>query len=350
MPKIDFFLLLIYMKRFNFYKPGIRYGQIAALSAVLLAFVSCAGVFSDDSKENAKESIKVMNWNLQTFFDANFDGNEYAEYKSPKSGWSQQRYEARLDKLASVIKETDADVIIMEELEKEEQIQDIANRLSGTFDFKKLYSQAIFATNEGASIGCAVLSRLPIEEVTVHALDIREGSKQPSMRPIIRLSILSKDRELTIFVNHWKSKSGGAEESEIWRKRQEKLLADLIWAAKKDGAVLAVGDFNKEISEFDINLSATEGKNVILHGSEDVEVYSPWINDSGEIQKTGSYWYKNHWERIDHFFVCGNIELTDFCAETEGEWADSEGRPLRYQIWSGRGYSDHLPITCTVKF
>ena len=79
MPKIDFFLLLIYMKRFNFYKPGIRYGQIAALSAVLLAFVSCAGVFSDDSKENAKESIKVMNWNLQTFFDANFDGNEYAE-------------------------------------------------------------------------------------------------------------------------------------------------------------------------------------------------------------------------------------------------------------------------------
>lgn len=291
-----------------------------------------------------------MNWNLQTFFDANFDGNEYAEYRSPKSGWSRQRYETRLDKLASVIKQTDADIVIMEELEKEEQIQDIANRLSGSFDLKKLYSHAVFATNEGASIGCAVLSRLPIDEVTVHAMDIREECRQPSMRPIISLRVLSKERELTIFVNHWKSKSGGAEESEIWRKRQEKLLADLILQAKKDGAVLAVGDFNKEISEFDINISSGDEKNVILHGAEEVKVYSPWIGNSGEIQKTGSYWYKNHWERIDHFFACGAIELTDFRTETEGEWADSEGHPLRYQIWSGRGYSDHLPITCTVRF
>ena len=82
-----------------------------------------------------KESLKIVNWNLQTFFDAKFDGNEYDEYKSSKSGWNLTKYEERLNRLATAIKELDADVFVMEELEKEAQLQDIANQLSGTFNF-----------------------------------------------------------------------------------------------------------------------------------------------------------------------------------------------------------------------
>lgn len=339
------------MKRINFNLPVLRLGRAVAIFTVLADLLSCNTNFSDFAKETEKQSLKVMNWNLQTFFDSNFDGNEYAEYKSPKRGWSQEKYERRLDRLASVIKKLDADVVIMEEIEKESQIQDIKNRLSGTFDFSNVYKHAIFTAEENSSIGCALLSRYPISDISAHSMDIRLEQKQPPMRPVLQCTVQKNGRSLILFVNHWKSKSGGSEESEIWRKRQEKLLSDLMWKAQKENnAMLAAGDFNKDISEF-YSFEEKDGKTkIILRGKRNVEAYSPWILENGTYKEPGSYWYKANWERIDHFFAAGNAELEEFCAENDGEWADSEGHPRRYQVWNGNGYSDHLPITCTVKF
>ena len=333
------------MKRKDFKSPLLRHGHLVCFFAVgaVLSLFSCGFSKGENQK---KESLKVVNWNLQTFFDANFDGNEYDEYKSAKSGWNQEKYEKRLDRLAAVIKELDADIFVMEELEKEAQIHDIANRLSGTFDFSKLYKYALFATNTGSSIGCAVLSRYPLSEISVHSLDYRYEEKQPSMRPIIQFSVSKNGKMLTMFVNHWKSKSGGAKESEIWRRRQEKLLSRLMKKANEENKpVLATGDFNKDISEFDIRLS-----NVIFHGEENLTVHSPWILENGAYADGGSYWYKDNWERIDHFFSAGEIEVADFRAESSGEWAYEDNHPKRYQLWNGKGYSDHLPISCIVTF
>ncbi|MBQ4377833.1 MAG: endonuclease/exonuclease/phosphatase family protein [Treponema sp.] len=320
-----------------------------ALACIVL-IVSCGtdSCESSGSGNSSSKSIRVMNWNLQTFFDASFDGNEYTEYKSSKNGWSSEKYEARLERLCSVIKTLDADVVVIEEIEKEDQIQDVANRLSGTFDFSKLYRYAFFATGESSSIGCAVLSRYPAGEISVHSMDIRGNAEQPSMRPVIQFSLYLNDKTLVFFVNHWKSKSGGEEVSEIWRNRQEKILSNLMYeASKKNRYLIAAGDFNRNITEFTVRNSA---KNVVLHGNQDFEVYSPWILDNGELKEIGSYWYQNEWERIDHFFAGGDTEITNFCVENLGEWADSDGHPFRYQIWNGKGYSDHFPITCTVKF
>ena len=38
---------------------------------------------------------------------------------------------------------------------------------------------------------------------------------QPSSRPIMQMTVLVGDKDFTLFVNHWKSKSGGEEETEI---------------------------------------------------------------------------------------------------------------------------------------
>ena len=349
MPKSEKFFKYIGMNKIKINKTLLCLAGLGIILSVSFCFLSCESNFQG-GEENSVQ-LKVMNWNLQTFFDSTFDGNEYSEYKNSKSGWSREKYEIRLERLASVIKKLDADLIVLEEIEKESQLQDIANRLSGSFDFSRLYSHAIFSGSEQSSIGCAVLSRYPLEQISVHTMDMRIAEKQPSMRPILQLTVCAKERNLLLFVNHWKSKSSGAEKSEFWRKRQERLLADLIIKAKKQNqAVLACGDFNKDISEFDCQSMPGEKAGIILHGSEETKVYSPWILENGTYKEPGSYWYKNQWERIDHFFCAGQIKIKDFCAENEGEWADSEGHPLRYQIWNGKGFSDHLPITCTVEF
>ena len=337
------------MKRKDRILSFFRAGRFGIFSIAWAVFVSCGG-FSENSSE--KESVTVMNWNLQTFFDAEFDGNEYSEYKSAKSGWSVTKYNERLERLAAVIKELDADVVVMEELEKEAQLNDIANMLSGTFNFSKLYKYAVFSTNPGSSIGCAVLSRLPIDEISVHSLDLRSySSSQPSMRPVMQVSVHSGAKKFVLFVNHWKSKSGGEEESRIWRRSQERLLARLMAKEiEKGNSVLATGDFNQDISEFEEIYGMPLGKNIVLRGKSSVPARSPWILENGTYSVPGSYWYQGAWERIDHFFAGGGLELSDFSAENEGVWADSDGHPARYQLWNGWGYSDHLPITCTVCF
>ena len=346
------------MKRIILKRHVFKHLWLKVLLSSLLFLSSCAEDFGEKDSPPFSQRIKIMNWNLQTFFDPIFDGNEYTEYKSAKSGWSQNKYEERLDRLVSVIKELDSDIIVMEEIEKESQLQDISNRLSGTFDFSQLYRHGLFARDKNSSIGCALLSRFPIGEISVHSLEIRSKRHQPAMRPVVQVSVYAKDKSLTLFINHWKSKSGGEEESEIWRERQESLLAELMLkAARKNNALLAIGDFNKDISEFNLQLSArpedssySAKTNVILRGKENIAVYSPWILENGSFSIPGSYWYKSQWERIDHFFAAGPVIIRDFCAENLGEWADSEGHPERYQVWKGKGYSDHLPITCTVEF
>lgn len=319
---------------------------------LILIFCSCCQTISCKSNSDKKEktvSVKILNWNLQTFFDANFDGNEYPDFKSAKSGWAEQKYVQRLSRLEEVIRETDADILVFEELEKEEQIYDISNRLSGTFNFAKIYGHGFFAKDEHSSIGCAVLSRFPLGEATVHNIDVRSGTlKQPSMRPIIKIEIYAKGKTLALFVNHWKSKSSGEEESRIWREKQENLLARLMSSCKTK-AKIACGDFNMDISEFSYH-EDSENNIVFRNKNKNAAVYSPWILPNGELLTPGSYFYKENWERIDHFFAGGNATISDFSSETSGSWVDSNGRPFRYKVWSGQGYSDHFPITCVVSF
>ena len=328
---------------------------------------SCAGVVSCSNENKARsESFTVLNWNLETFFDASFDGNEYSEFKSEKAGWSREKYEVRLDRLASVIKTLDADVLVFEELEKEAQLYDITNRLSGTFNFSKLYDYACFATDEGAAIGCGVLSRYPIGEVSVHSLDVRTaGSDQPSMRPVLQFSVFSGEKKLVMFANHWKSKSGDKNgETALWRRHQENLLSRCMQSALRNGnAVLACGDFNMDILEFahydgNVFAAASDGQsdnfsytaNILLRGEKNLPVFSPWFDAQNNLQEPGSYWYKDAWERIDNFFAAGVVTLSDFSAKTNGNWATSAGKPIRYQVYNGAGYSDHLPIMCRVRF
>ena len=157
----------------------------------------CAGASS--------RSVSVVTWNVQTFFDANTSGSEYSDFIRSKQ-WGVQAYEARLKRLCEVMRQLDADIYVFEEIENKDILIDISNELSGfSWNQRKNWNYALFAKNESGAIGCAVLSRFPLSEPTVHNLDVRtEREKQPELRPVIRLKVLVNDTQLVLFVNHWK--------------------------------------------------------------------------------------------------------------------------------------------------
>ena len=199
-------------------------------------------------------SLKIVNWNAQTFFDGNNDGVEYPNFAKSKK-WNQDAYKERLQKLCKAINQMDGDLVVLEEIENVGIVYDISNALAGnSWNPAKVYRYACFAKDEKSSIGCAVLSRRQLRGMKVHSLDIKsEKSKAPSMRPIIEVDLLAP-KPLKLFINHWKSKSGGGD-SALWRKWQESLLAQKIIEAQKNdskAAILCAGDFNQDIKEFSI--------------------------------------------------------------------------------------------------
>lgn len=360
--------------------------NMALLFAVLHIFSGCAcfsGCVNDADAENSRSAaenaartaasaqLKIVNWNVQTFFDAQTDGTEYSDFKKSSAGWGRDAYIKRLDRLCEVINSLDADIFVMEEIENAGILYDISNRLAGNSWRKdKIYDYGCFAKDSGSAIGCAVLSKHLIANLKVHSLDIRtESCAQPSMRLLMEVTIFAGGRPFVLYVNHWKSMSGGEAETEIWRCWQESVLGakTALRTTSKNTAVIACGDFNRDIAKF----STCSKNEASLSDSADVPniffryitsnisgggtaarigLYSPWILSDGASTEQGSYYYNDEWNHIDHFFSAGKASIRSFSVETNGPWAGGDGIPDGYKIYTGGGYSDHLPVSCIVNF
>ncbi len=327
---------------------------VVFLSVFLFLFASCNNSCSVQSltNENSGACVKVLSWNLQTFFDSNFDGIEYSEYANASGGWSKEKYDQRLERLATVVKECSPDIFVMQELENQDQLYDIFNRLCSNFNLSKNYNYGCFAKEEGSAIGIGVLSRYPLVQPCLHSLDIRsEKEKMPSVRPLLKVTVMVKEKPLLLMAGHWKSKSGGAEKSEIWRNYQESILAQTFsYAEENKIPAIACGDFNRDISEFLQIKSSQDNSNIQLRGIQTANVYSPWFIEEEKLYEPGSYFYKNNWERIDHFFAGKYSKISDFKVENNAKWSNEDGTPCRFFLKSGSGYSDHFPISCTVSW
>ncbi|MCR5605582.1 MAG: endonuclease/exonuclease/phosphatase family protein [Treponema sp.] len=298
-------------------------------------------------------TIKIATWNLQTFFDSTTEGTEYKEFINPKSHWNRESYIERLDRTVKAFKKINADILVLEEIENKNILYDIHNFDSATFLKNKVYKYAAFAKNENAAIGCAILSRYPIEKIKIHSIYIKNGKdSNPDLRPIIEAKINIKNKTITIFANHWKSKARSSD-SNYWQNYQEQCLASQIERLIEKNAneiVIACGDFNKDINEFSlIKNNAFGNKNNILL-SEKLAVYSPWIDVNDKYKEIGSYYYKNTWSKLDHFFIRGNIKIKAFYPMQKGDWSKKESTPYKYNIRTGKGYSDHLPLICIIDF
>lgn len=316
-------------------------------------FLSC-GKYK--KKNNSSKELSITNWNVQTFFDVKDDGVEFDEFKTGKY-WNESLYKVRLERLAGAIKEIDSDILVMEEIENESVLKDLLNFVKKNWDPKKNYNYSVFAKNETNAFGIGIISRFPLVQMKCHNVEsYAEQEAIPDMRPIVEVCAKVGDFDLYIYANHWKSKSGKTD-GEKWRILQEKLLCESISKTKKmSDFIICLGDFNKDIEEFNFGKMNLECS-IYSEATESYKPYilsSPWEDLKKEAEwgenllynYVGTYFYNEKWEKIDSMFLSPNIYFSRFYVNMEDAWYDD--KPLRFNLFTGEGYSDHLPITCKI--
>ena len=360
----------------KFYAAGLLFLTVVFLSA------SGCSVSKTEEEDSAPRSVTLMTWNVHNLFDGNDDGYEYAEYLE-SAGWSAEKYSGRVNAVCAAIETVKPrpDVVLFQEIESFKVLEDIALSIT------RGYFWSHFANNPDAAMGLGIISRLPLLDARVHSITVG-GDTTP--RPVLETRIGVEEEAFVIFTCHWKSKAGGGDTSENIRRASARVILRRIrelWDNEPELGIIIAGDLNENHDEFyrqggglisallpdDPYCAALTGcadeedsnpqKDFIVisknmppapvHFPKDtVVLFSPWLGDI----ENGSYFYRNKWETIDHFLISRQF-FDNASWEYEGTrvvndqpFANSGGAPVSYNVRTGNGLSDHLPLLLTLKF
>ncbi len=307
-----------------------------------------------------KESVTLVTYNTQTFFDAVEDGTEFKEYKGSKSRWTAQKYKARLERLKNTMfaageklsgkKDRLPDIVVLQEVENDRVIEDFCKQLPSGEN----YPYAVCPPrSEKSAFTTMILSKYPIERYFAHRLYTEQKvSLRPLMEVVLNTGSKDNPRLLTVFAVHWKSKTGGSGSVAVRALQEAQLIKKIQEHREKNPHIpfVVCGDFNQTLEEFNrLNEFSV---------CWDTEGYKE-EHEAG-TQPDGSYYFKNSWEKIDHIFYesgAADYDTSETASDAGSAYIEpllffvlyeppliEDGKPVRYNVLTGEGYSDHLPL------
>jgi len=179
------------------------------------------------------KQFKVASYNVENLFDAVYVGTEYDDYRQ-KHNWTKRMVEIKLNHTAEVICDLDADILGLQEIENSNIFEQLKKRLDRVGCG---YRYSAITTKKNATIQIALLSNFPI--VNKKELQV---SYSPRVRNILEVEVDTGRNNLTIFVNHWKSKSRKGVESK--RIKYAKVLQKRIISLASNKEYIVIGDLN----------------------------------------------------------------------------------------------------------
>jgi endonuclease/exonuclease/phosphatase family metal-dependent hydrolase len=265
-------------------------------------------------------------------------------------------YPAKLAAVARAIRASSPrgpDLIALQEVESAKALSDLRDRhLSGLG-----YRHAVFVPQRGAVIGVGFLSRVEITGVRAHTVGDFAGEP---LRYILEVELEYRGRKLSVFNNHWKSKTEGVEATAEGRRRAARVLVnrvDQLLSADPGADLLVLGDFNENLEELEKGeaLRAVGSPQEAGAGGGGVRLYDPWFElpPSGR----GSADYQGRWQTPDHMLLAAGLFDRRGFGYRPGDFRvvrspflvqGPQGFPRRFLTGrSGagdRGTSDHLPL------
>ncbi|MCW8960561.1 MAG: hypothetical protein OQK29_03290 [Ignavibacteriaceae bacterium] len=321
----------------------------------------------------SQDTLFLASWNLQNLFDTVDDPQKNDEEFLPNGEmqWTKERLDKKLYNLARVIRSMNngagPDLLGVCEVEHEALLDSMIKKFLPDLDYKTAYIES--PDNRGIDNGLIFkANEFKVLNVQVDTVHISSGLPT---RLIMGVNLLTDNNEkITVFVNHWPSRSGGQIESEPNRIEAAKTLRyalDRIFKIEEDAQIFIIGDFNDDPINKSVleTLRAHPIKCDSLNAEFEVESEGELFNLSYKTYESGlgSYKYRNTWNLLDQIIVSGSLingkEINYICQSFKvykpnfmvTKSGVYQGAP--FPTYGGSrylgGYSDHFPVISKFK-
>ncbi|MEM0993917.1 MAG: hypothetical protein AAGI49_12840, partial [Bacteroidota bacterium] len=256
-------------------------------------------------------SARVAFYNVENLFDTLDHPVHVDEDFTPtgKQKWTTQRYAAKLDNIARVIKELAFPALMgLCEVENEKVLQDLIQRdvlAAKKYDFVHyespdfrgidvalLYNKKAFKVKSSERIRINFPPNI-VQDYTTRDVLLVKG-------------IYRKKHPLYLFINHWPSRVGGLQKSEPKRTyvaQQVRKKVDSLFALDTNANIILMGDFNDETDNKSVarTLGATTNKKD-LQAEKLYNCFAPL-----DQQRMGSYNYRGTLNMLDQIIVSSSL-------------------------------------------
>lgn len=312
-----------------------------------------------------EKMIRIAEYNVENLFDLVHNGSEYEEFiPNSRSNWNARTYRIKLRHIARVLRDMDADIVALAEVESLRALKDLRQTLQSMGVYYKYYA---IADAKATTVKVALLSRIPF----VYTKEIWV-TRSLRYRNILEAKFYLEGESFYLFVNHWKSKSGPESRRIVSARALRRRLEEL----GLDKNIIVTGDFNSDYEELEKfkrrrKLNDTHGRTGINHVLQTTEtrveaaqadlkphaLYNLWYDLPPE--ERWNYIHRGEKETLDSMIVSAPVlkrggfdyvfgSFRVFRAPYLFYKKRINGWYMRYSRQGarhmGKGYSDHLPI------
>ncbi len=327
----------------------------------LFPVVFLAFFLHTNAQKSKALAFKIAFYNTENIFDTIDDPNKADEDFLPTSkvAWTKDRYDAKLKHISRALIAIDSvnlpAIIGLAEVENTGVLNDLVTKTN----LRKGNYQAILEEgSDPRGIDVALIFRKDLMKyVSHHAYPSAQSFKTRAIL-YVQLTDAKKDT-FHLFVNHWKSRSGGATETEPQRIENAitlKHLADSVLARNPKANIIIMGDLNDEPN----NKSLSEALGALKPEKKITPTRLYNLMYDRFLQGEGTLYYKD-WDLFDQFIVSGNllgkkpgkgaVILSPYAFIFRPEWLlykSKSGEMVPNRTASSKdyfgGYSDHLPV------
>lgn len=267
--------------------------------------------------------VAIATFNVKRFFDTQCDSN-----RCGANDWeeelSENGFNNRLDKLSAAIDSLEADVVLLQEIEKQEVLDALAAEFDGRYPIAELGE-----IGNVASVDVGVLARGNLVAVKGYRdssdLQRPDGSHTRFAREFLRVDLDIDGERVIVFSAHFVSKASDDAGRRLAEAREARRILEEVAAQNDDALVVLGGDLND---------------------TPDSEPLAALTSDGG-LARVGAersldeiFTYVWNWEKeaIDHLLLAST---------SAGGYVDGSARSVHDREPAGLGGSDHGALVAT---
>lgn len=297
---------------------GCRDSESTSPPEISLDIVARDGATEADGSDRSGR-ISIATFNVYRLFDTTCDSDDCGGYERVPT---EQTYRRRLEGIATGLEKVGADIVCLQEVEKEEVLRDLNAALSDP------YPTVVFGeSGRPASLDVGILSRGTKRSVSTYRdeqLHLPDGSTDTFVREFLRLDVRIRGKAVSVFTGHFKSQSNDRPGLRLAEAKKARHIVAGLADRHNDRLVALAGDLNAEPGSSAFEALTRDGGLVAL----------------GVLESLGSYYYRGRKELIDHIMVAPESEDLYLRGSIQSHWGQNS-----------RGFagSDHALISAGFK-